>query len=387
MKVTEEKASLCALGKVFGFKPRIALALIEHLGSARAVFDLKENDINGLLSAYPEYSGQINRSLQDESLKELLSLEERGIRYVGWGEETYPQLLKECEDPPIGLYIRSDTQPSELWSRNRSIAIVGTRDISDYGREWCSRICHAIADAAPDTLIISGLAYGTDIIAHRTALERGLPTIGVMATGPENIYPYRHRAVAEQMAHSPGCALVTDYPPGTAPLALHFLRRNRIIAGLADSTILIESKIKGGGMSTARLAFSYSRDVFALPGRIDDTRSQGCNLLINNKTAEPIISLMQMLKSMGIKTEHIRHSERLTERVGMIYGKIEKDRIEMLSDIIGTIKGNRGISIEELAEKCGFTFARTADLCNMLESDGIIIIDILQRCCINTNFF
>ena len=125
-------------------------------------------------------------------------------------------------------------------------------------------------------MIVSGLALGVDITAHAAALEGGLPTVGVSPVGIDDVYPRRHVPFVERMCATPGCALVTDYPPGTFPAAFSFIRRNRIIAGLAGSTVLIESRIKGGGMITARLAAGYGRDVFAVPGRIDDIRSQGC---------------------------------------------------------------------------------------------------------------
>ena len=182
------------------------------------------------------------------------------------------------------------------------VAVVGTRDISPYGREWCERIVHALARTSPKPLIVSGLAIGTDICAHKAALEASLPTIAVMATGTDTIYPYRHRQIAEKMSGTQGCALVTDYPPGTAPLPVNFLRRNRIIAGLSHATILVESKIKGGGMMTCRLAFSYDRDVYALPGRADDLRSQGCNHLIRARMAEPLTSEEDIIDSLGLLT-------------------------------------------------------------------------------------
>ena len=233
--------------------------------------------------------------------EELTDLEKIGISFSAWNSASYPPLLKECADAPVGLYIRSVTPARELWNPSGNIAVVGTRDLSPYGKEWCEKAVTAIASGNEKPSIISGLALGTDICAHRTALDNGLPTIGVMATGPETVYPYRHKEFAERLWQTPGCALVTDYPPGTAPLAIHFLRRNRIIAGLADATILIESKSRGGGMTTSRLAFSYSRDVYALPGRADDVRSQGCNRLIREKIAEPLISIEDLIGSLGLE--------------------------------------------------------------------------------------
>lgn len=385
MENYEEKACLCALGKIFGFKPRIALALIEHLGNAREVFKLNRNTLEQLLGPHSQYTDAIRKSTVYESCKELEFYEKQCIDYIGWTQKHYPTLLKECPDAPVGLYIRSRTPASKLWAPTKSIAIVGTRDVSPYGKEWCSKTVHALAISKQKPLIVSGLALGTDICAHKAAVDAGLPTIAVMATGPESVYPYRHKEFAEMMCQTPGCALVTDYPPGTAPLAIHFLRRNRIIAGLSDATVLIESKIKGGGMTTARLAFSYSRDVFALPGRVDDIRSQGCNNLIKSKIAEPFTSIEELLENLGLTLDAITTQEPDVQILTRTYkSKMSEDKIHQMSIIISTIKQKRGITIEELAEETGLGYVKTVELTSMLETDEFIKTDLLQRCCINT---
>ena len=216
-------------------------------------------------------------------------------------------------------------------------------------------------------------------------MDCGLPTIGVMATGPDSIYPYRHRESARQMAQTPGCALVTDYPPGTAPLAIHFLRRNRIIAGLSRATVLVESKIKGGGMMTCRLAFSYNRDVFALPGRIDDVRSQGCNELIRQKIAEPITSLSMLseclrLPDSGMKKESHSVESAVIQRFS---GSTDSRTLERICLIIKQIKKHRGITLEDMAGSLGMSYREVSQTAGLLEIEGFITIDILQRCCIN----
>lgn len=389
MKNQEEKASLCAMGKIFGFEPKIANALIAEMGSARKVFELKENELNELLGPFSKYKGQLTHDALEKASRELEALEEKGIAYCGiTEEEEYPAILKECADPPVGIYIRSDTPAGKLWIPERKIAIVGTRDISPYGREWCEKTVAALGSIPEKPLIISGLALGTDICAHRAALSVGLPTIGVMATGPDSIYPYRNQQTAIEMTRTPGCALITDYPPGTAPLAIHFLRRNRIIAGLSHATILIESKIRGGGMMTSRLAFSYSRDVFALPGRVDDIRSQGCNELIRAKIAEPLTSIKDMLDSMGMKTGSLVRRHDFRDILKNVYcGLLSEDKIADMAVILTHIRKERGITVDELASTTGFSFRHTINLCNMMESDSIITIDLLQRCSINTKSF
>lgn len=382
MENFEEKACLCALSKIFGFKPKIALALIEHLGGAREVFKIGREELEMLLGPHSQYTDIIRKAAVYEAADELERYERLDISFIGWTEEHYPSLLKECPDAPVGLYVRSRTHPSKLWPE-RKIAIVGTRDVSPYGKEWCSKCVYSLGSSDEKPLIISGLAMGVDICAHKAALEAGLPTIAVMATGPESIYPYRHRGFAEEMYQMPGCALVTDYPPGTAPLAVHFLRRNRIIAGLSDTTVLIESKIKGGGMMTARLAFSYDRDVYALPGRVDDIRSQGCNMLIRSKIAEPLTSIPEFLDNIGMKGG----TERAVSDVDMLCATYEKtaqaDRIDQMARLLKAIRHRRGITIEELAEICSLGYSRTVELTSRLETDGFITTDLLQRCSIN----
>lgn len=379
----EEKACLCALGRIFGFKPKIALALIEHLGGAREVFKIGRQELEMLLGPHTQYTDLIRKSAVYEAADELEKYSKLDITFIGCTEEHYPRLLKECPDAPIGLYIRSRTHASKLWPEKK-VAVVGTRDVSPYGKEWCAKCVHGLASTGQKPLIVSGLALGTDICAHKAAVEAGLPTVAVMATGPESIYPYRHRGFAEELCQIPGCALVTDYPPQTAPLAIHFIRRNRIIAGLSDATVLIESKIKGGGMNTARLAFSYDRDVYALPGRVDDIRSQGCNMLIRSKIAEPLTSVHEFLDSLGMKAAGGASPVSDIETLTSTYrNSAPTDHLEQMAGLLKIIRHRRGISVEELAETGGLGYARTVELTSRLETDGFISIDLLQRCTIN----
>ena len=384
MENLDEKACLCALNRIFGFEPKIALALISHLGSATEIFRLSEKQLDELTGPYFKYKGKIREACAEDAMKELLLLEKQGIRFCGITEEPYPPLLSECPDPPIGLYIRSTSPLENLWNNDNPIGIIGTRDITPYGKEWCSRIVQSLAQSQTKPLIISGLALGTDIEAHRASLDLGLPTIGVMATGPDTVYPIRNRHTAETMASTPGCALITDYPPGTAPLVIHFLRRNRIIAGLSKSVILIESKVKGGGLNTCRLAFSYNRDVYALPGRVDDLHSQGCNLIIREKIAEPITSTSSLLETLGIgimaKGRKISDQERLHLLIGEKYSQPE---VSTMLKLMQCIRAERGITVEELSYKSGLGFRKTAEMTALMEIEGLISIDILTRCSIN----
>lgn len=380
----EEKACLCALSRIFGFEPKTGLALIERMGCASAVFALDRDGLDELLGPYCRQRYQIRQTAVFDAARELEGLERAGVEFVGWGQEGYPLLLTECPDPPIGLYIKSATRPQDLWTRPKNIAVIGTRDISPYGKEWCAKIVGGLAETQQKPLIVSGLALGTDICAHRTALECGLPTIAVMPTGPDAVYPYRHLAFADQLARTPGCALITDYPPGTPPMPVNFLRRNRIIAGLSHATVLVESKIKGGGMMTARLAFSYDRDVFALPGRVDDLRSQGCNRMIAEKVAEPLVSVEGFIRSVGLDRNATgRERTDIPALVDSFYGgSVGKDSVREMAALLECVRKNRGATVEELGVMTGIEYGKTSSLTAMLELDGFISIDLLQRCSI-----
>ena len=388
MENIEEKACACALNRIFGFNPRTGTALISHLGSASEVFRLGRGELEAMLGRASQHIGSICSEAVRSARQELRNLENLGITFTEWNSSEYPTLLKECPDAPIGLYIKSTTPTQELWSPQKSIAVVGTRDISPYGKEWCERIVQSISSGNERPVIISGLALGTDICAHKTALDCGLPTIAVMATGPESTYPYRHKDFAWKLWHTPGCALITDYPPGTAPLAVHFLRRNRIIAGLADATILIESKSRGGGMTTSRLAFSYSRDVYALPGRADDVRSQGCNRLIREKVAEPLISIEDLTESLGLGRACRKVRLSPVEILDRHFGKqCPPDQITDFVKILEAIRNERGITVEEAALKTGMEYVKASQITGFLETEGFICVDLLQRCTLETKIF
>ena len=384
----EEKACSCALNRIFGFRPRTGTALISHLGGASEVFRTSRRELEDMLGRDSRHIAMIRPDTVQQARQELKDMERMGIWFTHWNSPHYPHLLKECPDAPVGIYIRSSTAPEELWTPSRSIAVVGTRDISPYGKEWCEKIVGAISSTGSKPMIISGLALGTDICAHRCALDSGLPTIAVMATGPESVYPYRHREFAQRLYSTPGCALVTDYPPGTVPLGIHFLRRNRIIAGLADSTILIESKTRGGGMTTSRLAFSYSRDVYALPGRADDIRSLGCNRLIKEKIAEPVFSIEDLTESLGLGKIADGGKASVTEILTLRFGKhCTSGQIADMGKIIEVIKEERGITVEEAGAKTGLGYLKASQTAGFLEMEGLICIDLLQRCTLETKIF
>ena len=384
MEIYDEKICRCALNRLFGFRPAVAIALVDAFGSAASVFGADRKELPPGTLKYFGAGGICDEEyMKSESELERLSAE--GVEFIRDGDPAYPDLLAECPDRPMGLYVKSRSGGEEVFMQDRLfISVVGTRDMSAYGKEWCRRLIFALADTGRDICIVSGLALGCDITAHRAALERGLPTIAVLPAGIDTIYPYRHSADADRIRKAEGGALVTDYPPGTAPLQINFVRRNRIIAGISGAVILIESKVRGGGMITARLAFSYSRDIYALPGRADDIRSAGCNLLVREKTAEPVVSEAGLLDSLGLTGRQQSPAARndrtmLAEK----FSGLDRTAVDGMSDILVAVRKERGIDIETLSARCGLGYGRTLELAMLLESDGIISIDLMQRCSIN----
>ena len=378
-----EKVGALALNAIFGYEPKISRTLIENLGSAAAVFSLSAGELRDIFGPYSKYIPKISPDAVSLAEKELERLESEGFEFISITEPSYPALLLECPDPPAGLYVRSSTPAAQLFGSRPSVSVVGTRDISQYGIEWCRRIVGAMSQAPEKPVIVSGLAIGVDICAHLAALECGLPTIAVIPTGIADVYPRRHGAAAGRIASTPGCALVTDYPPGTVPQPVNFLRRNRIIAALSRATVLVESKAKGGGTMTARLAADYGREVFALPGRIDDLRSAGCNLLIHEKIAEPIVSLAGLPEALGLGHWNRRRSPDLLEEVrGRFAGRLEDGVMQDMLRIADAVRRQRGISLDELCVSLGMDYATVSALAGLLESEGFISTDLLQRCAI-----
>ena len=379
-----EKVCICALGRLLGFEPKLAHALIGSAGSAQALFDMGPEERLAAFGPFSRFSGLLERRELERTEEELSRLEGIGCSFVTINDTGYPELLRECEDAPLGLYYRGVSPPEEVFNRRPAIAVVGTRDISLYGKEWCRKIVGAMAAAKKKPLIVSGFALGTDITAHMAAMEAGLPTVAVLPTGIDDVYPSRHRPFAARLAAAEGCALVTDYPPGSEPKAINFVRRNRIIAGICSGTILIESKAKGGGMITARLAASYDRDLLVLPGRADDPRSQGCNELLREKLAEPVTDTFHFLDVLGLGSPGRRKAAGFEEEVRGRYGPLlSPEELGDLLAVAAAIRRNRGITLNELCVAACLTYGQVARYAGMLESDGLICTDLLQRCTIN----
>lgn len=216
------------------------------------------------------------------------------IRTLTLADADYPERLRHTHEPPFALFVRGEGY--DLNARH-SVAVVGTRQISPYGQDLCRHTMEALSALLPDVLMVSGLAYGIDICAHREALKVALPNVAVLAHGLDRIYPALHTDTAKAIMNRG--ALLTEYPPHTHPDKGNFVRRNRIVAGLCDACLVVESATRGGALITAQLAFDYNREVLAYPGRITDASSQGCNALIAQQKAKALCSAHDILTAMG----------------------------------------------------------------------------------------
>src|ERR1700744_1115330 len=272
--------------------PVLAKSLITHFGDAEQVFKAPK-------ARFLHISGFGERRANDLNLSSALSRAEEELRFIEknnidvifYTDKTYPKRLKNCADGPILLYTKGnfDLNPRYV------ISIVGTRNATEYGKQLCRQLVEELQQY--NTLIVSGLAAGIDVCAHKESLKQNLPTIGVLGHGLDRIYPAQNRSTSEKMLENGG--LITEFPSGTTPDRENFPQRNRIVAGMADATVVIEASIKGGALIAAEIANSYNRDVFAFPGRVDDEFSEGCNFLIRNNKAALLTCAADLAYSLG----------------------------------------------------------------------------------------
>jgi len=271
-----------------------AKQIIENLDDITILFTEKKHVLERISGLSRRIINEIHRpDVLKRAEKEIRFIERSHISPLFITDPAYPNRLKECVDAPVMLYYRGTAN----LNTGKVISIVGTRNSTVYGKEITDQLVHDIREAFSECLIVSGLAYGIDIAAHRAALREDLATVGILAHGLDRIYPLIHRAAAVEMINAGG--LLTDFISETNPDRQNFVKRNRIVAGMSDCTVVIESAKKGGALITANIADSYNRDIFAFPGKINDKYSEGCNLLIKNKKAALITSAQDIFQEMN----------------------------------------------------------------------------------------
>lgn len=291
--MTDPRIYQIALTMINGIGDVLARHLLETTGEAEAVFKESTAALSRIPGISHSLASEIKRpEVLTRAEQELAFIEKNHIRLYFISDTSYPFRLKECSDAPLLFYFKGNAD----LNAPRILSIVGTRQATEYGKSLTESLIKDLASYFPDTLILSGLAYGIDICAHKNALRYQLPTVAVLAHGLDRIYPFLHRSTAVEMLREGG--LVTDFPTGTIPNKPNFIRRNRIVAGLADATLVVESAEKGGSLITADIAFSYGRDVFAFPGRVNDVHSKGCLSLIRQNKAGLITSADDLITAL-----------------------------------------------------------------------------------------
>lgn len=362
----DEKETLCAMAltRISNFNFTTALTLYRELGSAKAIYDHR-NDIGDIVG---DCSPRLIEAIRnwDEPLKraevEMDFCREHGLTVLTPADPRYPQRLGDCADAPLVLYYKGTADLNQT----KVVSIVGTRHCTTYGQDLIRRFVEGLKQWCPQVLIVSGLAYGVDINAHRQALANGYETVGVLAHGLDRLYPPRHRDTATMMVKQGG--LLTEFMTMTNADKPNFVRRNRIVAGMADATVLVESAAKGGGLITMSIARSYSRDVFAFPGAVGAPYSEGCNNLIRDNGAMLITNADDFVKAM-------RWDDDSTLQRAQAKG-IERQLFPDLSDeerkIVELLQQTNDLQINIIAVKTGFPINNLAALLFQLEMKGVV---------------
>jgi len=353
----EEIQYQIALLEVEGIGVTIARQLLDHFGSAKEIFNQPNNVLHSLKTVGPQLiSAKSDKGLFIDAERELTYCERNNIQVLSISNDNYPRRLKQCSDAPIILYYKGNG----ALNNPKVISIVGTRAATSYGKEICNSIVKELS--AHKALIISGLAYGIDVQAHNASIHNSLPTIGVLAHGLDRIYPKEHVAIANKMMEAGG--LLTEYRKGTIPDRGNFPKRNRIVAGLSDATIVIESAIRGGSMITANIANNYNRDVFAIPGRIGNKQSEGCNHLIKINKAHLLQSVKDITYLLGWDL-NIKKTKTIQKQVFNNLNLQEKS-------ILTTLLNETNISIDEIAIKANLPMSIVSTQLLLLEFKGVI---------------
>ena len=331
--MTDQKLYEIALTLIPGIGYVNGKKLVAYCGGAEAVFCEKKD-------ALKKVSGITDNIVQSLDSKEIMLraeqemkfIEKNGIKPLFYLDQEYPKRLQHCHDSPLLLYYKGNADLNV----EKVVGVVGTRNITDYGRYMTEQIVEGLS--ANNVLIVSGLAYGVDAASHMAALKYDLATVGVMGNGLHTIYPAENKNLAAKMLEKGG--ILTEFMNGTKPDKGNFPQRNRIVAGMVDCLVVVESALKGGAMITAELANSYDREVFAVPGKIGDLYSEGCNCLIRTNKANLVTSAVDILYTMrwDIDTKVVAKQMRLfrdfSEEEKKIMDVFEDKNIVHLDDII-----------------------------------------------------
>lgn len=359
-----ETRNAIALTRVNYFNLAGLAQLYRQLGSATAVIEHR-NDLREVL---PDASPRLQEAMRNiETHLKVADAEmeynlRNGIRALSLADDDYPQRLKNCDDAPLVLFYKGTAN----LNRARVINIVGTRHCTAYGQDLIRRFVSELKSLCPEVLIVSGLAYGVDINAHRQALANRLDTVGVLAHGLDYLYPTRHKQTADEMLTQGG--LLTEFLTNTNADKLNFVRRNRIVAGISDACVLVESAAHGGGLITTSIARDYNRDVFAFPGPVGAPYSEGCNNLIRDHKAQLVSSAADFVHALGWETD--------LKRMQVTRQGIERQLFPQLSNeeqaVVQALEKQNDQTINQLSLTANIPISRLTVLLFQLEMKGLL---------------
>ena len=345
-----------------------ARTLYDAMGSATEIFAHRREIAAVIPDASPrlvEALGNVDDALRVAE-REMEFVESNRLKVLTMGSDDYPYRLRECDDAPLVLYSCGDVD----FNRRHVVCVVGTRRCSEYGRELCRNFIADLKRHCPDALIVSGLAYGVDICAHRRSLEVGMDTVAVLAHGLDSVYPSVHRQTAADMVRGGG-GLLTEYTARTRPERLHFVRRNRIVAGMSDACVVVESSVKGGSLITAELSHHYNRDVFAFPGRVYDEYSAGCNRLIRRHEATLITCADDFIDAAGWCSVADDDGKKGKEMA--VQQEMFPDLTEEESRLVDALRQVEDKHVNQLSVETDIPYSRASMVLFDLEMRGIVM--------------
>lgn len=333
-----------------------AKKLIRHFGDARNIFKEKKSALHKLDGIGKIRLRELHETKHFKAAEEELNfIEKNKIDHYYFQESKYPEKLKHCLDGPILLFSKGNIQIE----KQRIISIVGTRQITSHGNAFCEQLIEELAPLDP--VIVSGFAYGVDICAHKNAIKHGLQTIACLAHGLNQVYPKVHKKYMQQVCEKGG--FFTDFWSTDAFDRNNFLKRNRIIAGLSEATIVIESAEKGGALVTADIADSYNREVFAVPGRPEDIYSRGCNNLIKMQKANVLLSAADLIYMLGWKLDEQPKSQQK-----QLFVELNEEE----TAIFDFLKQHGKSELDSLSLNCKFPTFKTASILLIMELKGVV---------------
>jgi len=347
---------LLALQKVEGVGDIVAKKLLSHCGTAENIFKTKASQLSSIDGIGSVLLSKLkNKSIFEKAETEIKFINNNEINVAFFQDDNYPERLKHCIDGPVLLFTSGNID----FNTRKIISIVGTRQITSYGTEFCKKLISEIAPLNP--IIVSGFAYGVDIVAHQAAMENNLQTIGIVAHGLDQIYPSVHKKYVAKMEKNGG--FMTEFWSNTNPEKENFVRRNRIVAGMSEATIVIESADKGGSLITANLANDYNRDVFAVPGRSSDKFSQGCNNLIKTQKANLLTSAADIIYILNWDLE--KEAKPVQKQ---LFVTLENDEQKIYDYLLKSGKE----TLDIIALECEFPIYKISGILLNMELKGVI---------------